>query len=181
MFLAFASSALAGPTKVAQHDAGVDWVTGYVPVAKGSLFYAFFPHPNASAPLAIWLQGGPGASGIQDGLLTINGPLTLSPSGTTLVPRPVSWASSFAMLYVDSPVGTGYSYAANESISSYAASSYPEVSSMLTQLLDSVYDELQLWPRANPLLVTGESCPPLGLNHGLCTRRTWPLYCEAQQ
>ena len=154
------------PTAFPQLDVGVSWVTGFVPVAKGELFYAFVPHANRSAPLMLWLQGGPGASGIQDGLLTINGPLSVSPGGD-LVRRNVTWASSFAMLYIDQPVGTGYSFATNTSdMSSYASSSYPEASSMLTTFLDAMYNDLKLWPRAAPLLIAGESygghyCPAL--------------------
>jgi gamma-glutamyl hydrolase len=140
------------PTARPQHDDGVSWTTGYVPVDKGSIFYAFFPHANPHAPLAIWLQGGPGASGIQDGLLTIHGPLQLDANGSKLVRRPVSWASEFAMLYVDSPVGTGYSYATNASdLRSYAATSYPEASHMLTQLLDTMYAPSAHTARLGPL------------------------------
>jgi len=71
------------------------------------------------------------------------------------------------MLYVDSPVGTGYSFAANATdIGSYASSSYPGVTHMLVQLLDAIYDDLALWSRSNPLIVAGESygghyCPAL--------------------
>ena len=148
----------AAPTAVQQWDAGVSWTTGYVPVAKGSIFYAFVPHADPRAPLALWMQGGPGASGIEDGMLLINGPLALGADGA-LIRREVSWSTEFAMLYVDQPVGTGYSFAAgNESdVASYAASSYPEASNMVVELLDAVYDELKLWSRASPLLLTGES------------------------
>ena len=91
-------------------------------------------------------------------MLLINGPLALGADGA-LIRREVSWSTEFAMIYVDQPVGTGYSFAAgNESdVASYAASSYPEASNMVVELLDAVYDELKLWSRASPLLLTGES------------------------
>jgi len=131
---------------------------GYVPVssgnASGELFYWYFParNGNASAPLLLWLQGGPGASSIEDGLLRINGPYRVE--NGSLAPREVSWNNEFAILYVDSPVGTGYSTATGY------ASTQTEISQMLVQLLKT-------FPTSH-LVLCGESygghyLPPLGV------------------
>jgi len=57
-------------------------------------------------PLIMWLQGGPGASGVGFGNFAETGPLDIS-----LQPRATTWLNAPAsLLYVDSPVGTGFSY-----------------------------------------------------------------------
>jgi len=62
-----------------------------------------------SRPLFIWLQGGPGASGTGYGNFQELGPLDVN-----LKPRNTTWLSRGDLLFVDSPVGTGYSYVTNE-------------------------------------------------------------------
>jgi len=56
-------------------------------------------------PLVMWLQGGPGASSTGYGNFEIIGPLDLD-----LQPRETTWVQSANILFVDNPVGTGYSY-----------------------------------------------------------------------
>jgi hypothetical protein len=43
------------------------------------------------------------------GLLAENGPYSLS-TNLTLVPRAVTWNEHYAMLYIDNPVGVGFSF-----------------------------------------------------------------------
>lgn len=57
-------------------------------------------------PLAIWLQGGPGASATGYGNFAEIGPLDIH-----LRPRPYTWINNMHVLFVDAPVGTGFSYA----------------------------------------------------------------------
>jgi len=64
------------------------------------------------------VQGGPGSSGVQWGLLYEHGPVAFdanatAPSGA-LVRRQDSWNNEFAVLYIDQPVGTGFSTVADE-------------------------------------------------------------------
>jgi carboxypeptidase C (cathepsin A) len=81
------------------------------------MFYYFFqarttggaPVPLPSAPLVLWLNGGPGCSSLV-GLFLENGPYRVTPK-LTLVPANHSWTSVAHMLYVDSPLPTGLSYA----------------------------------------------------------------------
>jgi len=62
-----------------------------------------------TAPLVIWLNGGPGCSS-SDGFFLENGPLMFS-EDNKLVPNEHSWHKLPAwVLYIDQPVGTGLSY-----------------------------------------------------------------------
>ncbi|KAF8106623.1 hypothetical protein N665_0137s0073 [Sinapis alba] len=95
--------------------------TGYVGVGVGEqeevkLFYYFIKSERnpEEDPLLLWLSGGPGCSSIS-GLLFENGPLTVKLevyNGTlpSLVSTTYSWTKISSILYVDQPVGTGFSY-----------------------------------------------------------------------
>ncbi|CAE8648828.1 unnamed protein product, partial [Polarella glacialis] len=67
---------------------------------------------NASAPLLLWLQGGPGASSLF-GMFTEIGPFGIGPGGV-LQPREVNWNQHYNMLFFDNPVGTGFSFTQSE-------------------------------------------------------------------
>ena len=58
-----------------------------------------------TAPLVLWLQGGPGASGTGYGNFGEFGPLDVN-----LNPRNTTWLQTANLLFVDNPVGAGYSY-----------------------------------------------------------------------
>ncbi|KAJ1912199.1 hypothetical protein H4219_005694 [Mycoemilia scoparia] len=62
------------------------------------------PHP----PLLLWIQGGPGSTSMI-GLFTEMGPLKVHKDGT-LSRRNSTWANEYDILFVDQPVGTGFSY-----------------------------------------------------------------------
>ncbi|KAF9158053.1 hypothetical protein BGX21_002431 [Mortierella sp. AD011] len=76
-----------------------------------SMFYWYFPaiKPKVkNPPLLIWLQGGPGSSSMI-GLFFENGPIRVN-AKMKLERVPVSWADEYSVLFIDQPVGTGYSY-----------------------------------------------------------------------
>ncbi|KAH9515309.1 hypothetical protein Btru_014144 [Bulinus truncatus] len=78
------------------------------------LFFWFFPAINSdpNSPLVIWLNGEPGESSMT-GLLHENGPLKIRKDCKGKVDyerRFKSWADNFSVLYIDNPVGAGYSY-----------------------------------------------------------------------
>lgn len=58
----------------------------------------------------VWLNGGPGCSSLI-GLTTGNGPISFDGNSTRVVANPYSWTKFGHVLYVDQPVGTGYSTA----------------------------------------------------------------------
>ncbi|CAI0544050.1 unnamed protein product [Linum tenue] len=74
------------------------------------MFYFFFPTRgnNPNAPVAIWLNGGPGCSG-EISLFYDNGPVRLNPD-LTLAWNAYGWDQVFNIIYVDQPTGTGFSY-----------------------------------------------------------------------
>jgi vitellogenic carboxypeptidase-like protein len=79
--------------------------------AHASLFFWFWPalSGNASAPLLVWLQGGPGSSSLF-GMLVELGPYRVTTSDLQPAFNPDSWASEYSVVFVDNPRGTGYSF-----------------------------------------------------------------------
>ncbi|KAF2134769.1 serine carboxypeptidase, partial [Dothidotthia symphoricarpi CBS 119687] len=74
------------------------------------LFFWFFPSTLENAPeeVVIWLNGGPGCSSLS-GLLTENGPFTWEAGTNAPVANPYSWTNLTNMIWVEQPVGVGYS------------------------------------------------------------------------
>lgn len=66
--------------------------------------------PSNSKPLVIWLQGGPGASSTGFGNFGEIGPLDAN-----LNNRNQTWLNHANLLFIDNPVGTGYSYVTDDS------------------------------------------------------------------
>ncbi|GLT49586.1 hypothetical protein SLA2020_231340 [Shorea laevis] len=88
---------------------------GYVTVNKESgraLFYWFIEADEdpESKPLLLWLNGGPGCSSIAYGEAEEIGPFHIKPDGKTLYLNPYSWNQVANILFLDSPVGVGFSY-----------------------------------------------------------------------
>ena len=90
---------------------------GYVNVRENA--YTFWwlygaqtsdPSQRLSKPLVMWLQGGPGGSSTGFGNFEELGPLTVD-----LKPRNTTWLRAANVLFVDNPVGTGYSYVTDKS------------------------------------------------------------------
>ncbi|KAF5185284.1 Serine carboxypeptidase-like, partial [Thalictrum thalictroides] len=93
--------------------------TGYVNVDDSDgveLFYYFFKSENdpIKDPLLFWFAGGPGCSGLTTIMIQI-GPLSFrkveyNGSLPTLVLNPNSWTKMSNIVFLDAPVGTGFSY-----------------------------------------------------------------------
>ncbi|GJQ74020.1 hypothetical protein Trydic_g18944 [Trypoxylus dichotomus] len=90
-------------------DGDQDW--GYVEVREGAhmFWWLYYTTANvksyADRPLVVWLQGGPGASSTGYGNFAELGPVDLD-----LNPRNFTWVKDVNVLFVDNPVGTGFSY-----------------------------------------------------------------------
>ncbi|KAF8766514.1 putative serine carboxypeptidase CPVL like protein [Argiope bruennichi] len=63
---------------------------------------------NKNAPVLLWLQGGPGVSGFF-GLFVENGPYVIDANMTASI-RKYNWARTYQIIFVDNPVGTGFSF-----------------------------------------------------------------------
>jgi len=87
-------------------------LTGYIsPDPSRSLFFWYLEarrNPD-QAPLILWLNGGPGSSSMI-GLFQENGPCRIKLDSSGFDANPESWNENANMIYVDQPVGTGYSY-----------------------------------------------------------------------
>ncbi|TYJ08008.1 hypothetical protein E1A91_A11G045200v1 [Gossypium mustelinum] len=131
--------------------------SGYVTVdykKHKALFYYFVEAETdpASKPLVLWLNGGPGCSSLGVGAFSENGPLR--PNGEFLVKNDYSWNREANMLYLETPIGVGFSYSTN-------TSSYEAVDDEITARDNLVF--LQNWYNKFPnyrhrdLYITGES------------------------
>ncbi|XP_070376941.1 venom serine carboxypeptidase-like isoform X2 [Dermacentor albipictus] len=87
--------------------------SGFIPVNDDKTSYLFFllikaTHTPWDKPLLLWLQGGPGKSSLFGQFLE-NGPLGINASGT-LYHRHHTLVKQFHVIYLDQPVGSGYSF-----------------------------------------------------------------------
>ncbi|KAK3389670.1 serine carboxypeptidase [Podospora didyma] len=137
-----------------------------VPGEPNQLFFWFFPstNPDATNEIVIWLNGGPGCSSMM-GMLAEHGVFTWYPGTLAPVWNPYAWANLSNIVYIDQPVGTGFS------VGSPTATSEEEVAS---QFLGFWRNFVNLFDLAGyKTYVTGESyagkyCPFIAqamLNH----------------
>lgn len=100
--------------------ANVTQFAGHIPIRKNAnIFFWLFENEKIlteTKKLTIWLNGGPGCSSM-DGVFMENGPFTFD-EDDHIIPNPYSWNKYSNMLYVDQPVGTGYSFTLNNDIPS---------------------------------------------------------------
>ncbi|KAG7445250.1 alpha/beta-hydrolase [Guyanagaster necrorhizus] len=97
---------------VCETTAGVHQVSGYIDVGTNmSMWFWFFEARESpeTAPFTLWLNGGPGCSSMI-GLFQENGPCHVNPDGATTVLNPYSWNNLSNMIYIDQPIGTGFSF-----------------------------------------------------------------------
>ncbi|KAL2743407.1 retinoid-inducible serine carboxypeptidase-like [Vespula maculifrons] len=86
-----------------------DW--GHVTVRQYSHMFWWLYYTTANVesyeekPLLIWLQGGPGGSSTSYGNFEELGPLDIN-----LKTRNYTWVKDYNVLFIDNPVGTGFSY-----------------------------------------------------------------------
>ncbi|XP_023944816.1 venom serine carboxypeptidase [Bicyclus anynana] len=129
---------------------------GYLTVDKtydSNLFFWYFPamiSKKNDAPVILWLQGGPGASSLY-GLFTENGPLRVRKR--KFERRKYNWALSHHIIYIDNPVGTGFSFTKDPK--GYCVNQ----TQVGAQLYSALLQFFQLFPelQSNKFFITGES------------------------
>ncbi|XP_049887422.1 venom serine carboxypeptidase-like [Pectinophora gossypiella] len=135
----------------------MDSYAGYLTVNKeynANLWFWYFPvsdQPVEKTPWIIWLQGGPGASSLY-GLFTEIGPFIVT-DDHQLEEIKYSWGKNHSLLFIDNPVGTGFSFTDDDR--GYATNQ--------TTIGENLYSALQqfltIFPelRKAPLTIAGES------------------------
>ncbi|KAJ7150981.1 alpha/beta-hydrolase [Mycena crocata] len=96
---------------ICETTSGVGQISGYINIASSaSMWFWFFEARNSpeAAPLTLWLNGGPGCSSMI-GLFQENGPCSVDPDGLTTSLNPYSWNSISNVIYIDQPIGAGFS------------------------------------------------------------------------
>ncbi|KAH0694163.1 hypothetical protein KY285_021260 [Solanum tuberosum] len=144
--------------------------TGYIGVGDSDdvqLFYYFIKSESnpKSDPLILWLTGGPGCSALS-GLLFEIGPITFEPveygafkpaeyngSFSSLVLNPHTWTKVASFIFLDLPVGTGFSYART---SAARQSDDLQASDHAYQFLHKWFNDHPEFLR-NPFYVAGDS------------------------
>ncbi|KAG6479912.1 hypothetical protein ZIOFF_063388 [Zingiber officinale] len=136
---------------------------------KRHMYYYFATSKRnpSEDPITLWLTGGPGCSGL-DALAHLVGPFEVVPDTFhyTKQPKtrlsPYSWTKVSSILSVDSPVGTGYSYA--ENADDYITNDDKTVSDLYDFLIKWYSEYPEFLP--NPIFLaacsyTGVIVPPL--------------------
>ncbi|XP_038209644.1 venom serine carboxypeptidase-like [Zerene cesonia] len=135
---------------------GVESYSGFFTVNKtydSNMFFWYFPVENKpvnETPWIIWLQGGPGVTSLT-GLFDEIGPFTVN--HLKLQRNRYSWLKNHSLLFIDNPVGAGYSYTNNfQGFSRDMAAYSKNLYSTVKQFLE-VFPEL----KTAPLYIAGES------------------------
>ncbi|KAI5054830.1 hypothetical protein GOP47_0029975 [Adiantum capillus-veneris] len=137
-------------------DADLGHHAGYFSI-KGShasrMFYLFFESRGNKAkdPVVIWMSGGPGCSS-ELALFYENGPYKIT-NDLTLTWNDYGWDKAASIIFVDQPIGTGFSYSSDSR----------DIPHDEKGVSDDMYQFLQAFFEAHPefakndFFVTGES------------------------
>ncbi|KAI9356124.1 serine carboxypeptidase-domain-containing protein [Pilaira anomala] len=119
---------------------------------KASMFFWMIEREVKTEPekLIIWLNGGPGCSSM-DGLFLENGPYRVN-KNLSLSINPGGWQNYATNVYVDQPVGTGFSFASTNSY----MHSMEETTEQFILFLDKL---LEIFPELSKqdMYIAGES------------------------
>ncbi|KAH9045770.1 alpha/beta-hydrolase [Lactarius pseudohatsudake] len=136
-------------------DVGPSWA-GLIPISAApdesrKLFFWFFPPgPEGSLDdLIFWTNGGPGCSSLQ-GLLKENGPFLWGSGQAHPTRNEYSWTNLSSVLYVEQPVGTGYSQGEPDAKNEYDVAA--QLVGFLRQFLE-IFSEL----KGKKFYLSGES------------------------
>ncbi|KAK0160525.1 hypothetical protein PV328_007927 [Microctonus aethiopoides] len=133
-----------------------DW--GYVTVRPSAhmfwwLYYVnppnkFVDYNVFDKPLVIWLQGGPGSPSTGFGNFEEIGPIDVKGQ-----PRNHTWVNDYNILFIDNPVGTGFSYVDDDS--KYATDNH-QIAQDLISCIDGFFAKIPEF-RKVPTYIVGES------------------------
>ncbi|CAK7354976.1 unnamed protein product [Dovyalis caffra] len=138
--------------------------SGYLPVepkTNSAIFYTFYEaqrptSPLSQTPLLIWLQGGPGCSSMVGKFLELGPYRVVSDSeeqNITFQPNLGSWNHIFGLVFIDNPIGTGFSIASKpEEIPRDQSTVAKHLFAAITRFLES--DPMF---KTRPIYITGES------------------------
>ncbi|XP_038705560.1 serine carboxypeptidase-like 48 isoform X2 [Tripterygium wilfordii] len=116
------------------------------------MFYFFFEsRTNKNDPVVIWLAGGPGCGG-EIALFYENGPFHFA-KNLSLVWNKYGWDKVSNLLYVDQPIGTGFSYTTNDSD---LRKNQNDVTNDLYDFLQDFFTEYREFDK-HDFFITGES------------------------
>ncbi len=132
------------------------WQSGYISLTRETdkLFYLLFRsrHPSDKIPLVIWLSGGPGCASTL-GMLEENGPYRINRKTFRFERNPYSWNELADVLYVDQPLGTGYSITPDDTTMCRDEKCVANNFAIFLSKFYQTYPEYS----AKPLFITGES------------------------
>ncbi|GIL67070.1 hypothetical protein Vafri_20506 [Volvox africanus] len=118
------------------------------------MFYFFFQSRNdpITDPVVLWMTGGPGCSS-EIAIFFENGPYFINNDTRTLTETKYGWDTLHNMIFVDQPIGTGFSYSEDWRDRVYNEKVVGD------DMLDFLYEFYQAHPElmSNDLFVTGES------------------------
>lgn len=142
-------------SRVKPEIGGYESYSGFFTVngsCASNLFFWFFPSLSdwKSAQTVLWLQGGPGSSTFY-GVFAEIGPFEVTKHGIRL--REHTWNVVHNLLFVDQPVGTGYSFTKSDDC-------YPQDQTAVGRdLYSAVVQFFRLFPelQRNDFFVAGES------------------------
>uniref|UniRef100_A0A0N4Z4Z4 Carboxypeptidase n=1 Tax=Parastrongyloides trichosuri TaxID=131310 RepID=A0A0N4Z4Z4_PARTI len=129
--------------------------SGFLKASEKRYFHYWYTEAQykpETAPLLLWLTGGPGCSSI-GALIEELGPFHVSNFGQTVYENPYSWNKIGNVLFLSSPAGVGYSFSTNGNVTATDDQVAQDNYNAIIYFLTYKFPELQ----GRDFYVTGES------------------------
>ncbi|CAN6675059.1 vacuolar serine-type carboxypeptidase Atg42p [Trichomonascus vanleenenianus] len=161
------------------------------------MFFWFFESRSnpKDDPLILWMSGGPGCASTGAGLFFELGPATITPD-MEVKTNPWSWNKNANVIFLDQPVGAGYSFSQNTRINST-----PAAMDMVVSFLKLLYQQFPQYSKlpfhiatesygghygpvlADAMISTGMNLTSLMIGNGITDPYTqyayyYPFACE---